>query len=201
MRPHPDTGSMRLPEARAQLERVPASERWQVSRQVDWPASPDAATMTRVSGMEDGHGLAAYTLTLKPNAAIEGPDPSQGDGQYIVIMNGSLIYEGREYVAPGLVWVWPHESALKVVAGARGLEAMALNFPRPHQSSDTVRGVNTVRGLKKYQCQLCSFFYDEAAGMPEEDIAPGTRWEDVPDTWSCPDCAASKADFQMIEVR
>ena len=44
---------------------------------------------------------------------------------------------------------------------------------------------------------LCAFIYDEAAGMPDEGIAPGTRWADVPETWTCPDCSASKADFDQ----
>ena len=56
-------------------------------------------------------------------------------------------------------------------------------------------------GYKTWQCALCAFIYDEAAGLPEEGIAPGTRWQDVPETWNCPDCSASKADFQMIEVQ
>ena len=47
---------------------------------------------------------------------------------------------------------------------------------------------------------LCSFVYDEAAGWPEEGIPPGTRWEDVPETWNCPDCSARKSDFEMIEI-
>ena len=34
--------------------------------------------------------------------------------------------------------------------------------------------------------------------MPGEGIAPGTRWQDVPETWGCPDCSASKGDFQMM---
>ena len=36
--------------------------------------------------------------------------------------------------------------------------------------------------------------------MPEEGITPGTRWEDVPETWTCPDCSSSKSDFQMSVV-
>ena len=36
--------------------------------------------------------------------------------------------------------------------------------------------------------------------MPEEGIPAGTRWQDVPDAWSCPDCSSSKSDFQMVEV-
>ncbi len=53
---------------------------------------------------------------------------------------------------------------------------------------------------RKWQCQLCGFLYDEALGMPEEGIAPGTRWEDIPATWTCPDCGAGKEEFVMEVV-
>ena len=37
---------------------------------------------------------------------------------------------------------------------------------------------------RTWMCVVCGFIYDEAKGLPEEGIAPGTRWEDVPDTWT-----------------
>ena len=37
--------------------------------------------------------------------------------------------------------------------------------------------------MKSYQCSVCGFIYDEEAGLPDEGIAPGTRWEDVPADW------------------
>ena len=54
--------------------------------------------------------------------------------------------------------------------------------------------------MKKFQCIVCGFVYDEAAGIPQDGIAPGTRWDDVPDDWECPECGASKADFEMVEM-
>lgn len=54
--------------------------------------------------------------------------------------------------------------------------------------------------MKKWECDICGFIYDEAEGMPEESIAPGTRWEDIPDDWCCPDCGTTKDDFEMVEV-
>jgi rubredoxin len=54
--------------------------------------------------------------------------------------------------------------------------------------------------LKKYMCLICGWIYDEAEGAPEEGIAPGTRWEDVPPNWTCPECGARKEDFEMIEI-
>ena len=50
--------------------------------------------------------------------------------------------------------------------------------------------------MKKYICAVCGYIYDEAIGSPESDIAPGTKWEDVPDDWECPLCGASKDDFE-----
>ena len=52
---------------------------------------------------------------------------------------------------------------------------------------------------RTWMCVVCGFIYDEAKGLPEEGIAPGTRWEDVPDTWTCPDCGVTKDDFEMME--
>ncbi|NQD96446.1 rubredoxin [Pseudomonas sp. CrR25] len=54
--------------------------------------------------------------------------------------------------------------------------------------------------MSKWQCIVCGFIYDEVAGLPEEGIAPGTRWEDIPADWICPDCGAGKVDFEMIEI-
>jgi rubredoxin len=52
---------------------------------------------------------------------------------------------------------------------------------------------------KRYMCSLCGFIYDEEKGWPEDGIAPGTRWNDVPEDWMCPECCAKKADFLMVE--
>ena len=54
--------------------------------------------------------------------------------------------------------------------------------------------------MKKWQCFFCGYVYDEEAGIPEEGIAAGTRWEDVPADWFCPSCGAAKADFAMMEI-
>ena len=49
-------------------------------------------------------------------------------------------------------------------------------------------------------CLICGLIYDEAAGLPDEGIAPGTRWEDIPINWTCPQCGARKEDFEMVEI-
>jgi len=54
--------------------------------------------------------------------------------------------------------------------------------------------------MKVWQCVVCNYTYDEAAGDPDHGIAAGTPWEAVPEDWVCPDCGVTKADFEMIEV-
>ncbi len=54
--------------------------------------------------------------------------------------------------------------------------------------------------MKKYLCLGCGFSYDEARGLPEHGIAPGTRWADIPDDWVCPDCGTPKSGFEMVEI-
>ena len=51
---------------------------------------------------------------------------------------------------------------------------------------------------RTWMCVVCGFVYDEALGLPEDGIAPGTRWEDIPDTWTCPDCGVSTDDFELM---
>ena len=54
--------------------------------------------------------------------------------------------------------------------------------------------------MKTYQCQICGFIYDESKGCAEEGIAPGTRWEDIPEDWCCPHCGVGKGDFEMLAM-
>ncbi|MFY8042610.1 MAG: rubredoxin [Rhodoferax sp.] len=54
--------------------------------------------------------------------------------------------------------------------------------------------------MKTYICIVCGFVYDEAAGRPEDGIAPGTVWSDVPESWECPDCGVAKADFEVVTI-
>jgi rubredoxin len=48
---------------------------------------------------------------------------------------------------------------------------------------------------KQKTCTICGFVYEEKEGWPEDSIAPGTCWEDIPEDWECPDCGAAKIDF------
>ena len=47
----------------------------------------------------------------------------------------------------------------------------------------------------KFVCSVCGFVYDETLGLPDQGIAPGTRWEDLPADFVCPLCGVGKSEF------
>lgn len=65
-------------------------------------------------------------------------------------------------------------------------------------ASDAV-GAQAAAASRQWVCVICGWIYDEATGYPEDGIAPGTRWEDVPTDWRCPLCDVGKEDFAMVE--
>ena len=54
--------------------------------------------------------------------------------------------------------------------------------------------------MKKYRCAYCAHVYDEAQGDADSGLAPGTRFEDIPDDWACPICGVGKAEFEMVAL-
>jgi len=54
--------------------------------------------------------------------------------------------------------------------------------------------------MKTFMCLICGLIYHEADGWPEDGIAPGTLWVNVPGDWYCPECGVGKADFEMVEL-
>lgn len=54
--------------------------------------------------------------------------------------------------------------------------------------------------MKRYMCVVCGFVYDEAEGSPEHGIPPGTRFDDLPLNWKCPECGAGKEEFEVVDL-
>lgn len=50
----------------------------------------------------------------------------------------------------------------------------------------------------KYICEVCGYIYDEEVGDPDNGIAPGTPWENVPEDYLCPLCMVGKEFFQSV---
>jgi rubredoxin len=51
----------------------------------------------------------------------------------------------------------------------------------------------------KYECSVCGYVYDPAKGDPDNVVAPGTEWGDVPEDWVCPVCGVGKDQFSPVE--
>ena len=50
-----------------------------------------------------------------------------------------------------------------------------------------------------YVCDTCGYEYDPAKGDPDNGVAPGTKFEDLPDDWTCPVCGVGKDEFSPVE--
>lgn len=79
-------------------------------------------------------------------------------------------------------------------------EPIGSASPAPVVTTNKAARANIpVDEFKQWICLICGWIYDEAAGLPEEGIAPGTRWEAIPDSWRCPLCDVGKDDFALVE--
>jgi rubredoxin len=85
----------------------------------------------------------------------------------------------------------PDASAL-AAAGAEVLPPADAHGARTHARA-------AQPGFKQWVCVICGWVYDEAAGLPEEGIAAGTRWQDIAPDWRCPLCDVGKSDFVLVE--
>lgn len=52
--------------------------------------------------------------------------------------------------------------------------------------------------MSEWECIICGLVYDEELGDPDSGVAPDTRWEDIPDSWLCPECGVTKEDFRQL---
>lgn len=50
--------------------------------------------------------------------------------------------------------------------------------------------------MEKYVCSVCGYIYDPALGDPDNGVAPGTSFHDLPEEWVCPECGAGKDAFE-----
>lgn len=84
----------------------------------------------------------------------------------------------------------------------RSLKIKQVLFIRLHYLCSVKRNKETKTRKnmeKKYYCTVCDWVYDPEVGDPDSGIAPGTRFEDIPDDWACPICGVTKEDFEIVE--
>jgi rubredoxin len=54
------------------------------------------------------------------------------------------------------------------------------------------------KDMQKWECSVCGYIYDPEIGDPDSGVEPGTSFENLPEDWVCPDCGASKAEFDAL---
>lgn len=86
-----------------------------------------------------------------------------------------------------------------MVAPAMGIFCSIIGVNRKALLSLNDCGLTGVCVMRQWECEVCGFIYDEAEGLPEQEIPAGTPWESVPDDWECPHCAALKDAFILVE--
>lgn len=189
-----------VPECNEKLKSIPGRAPWQktVVPQIPELAPGQLVAANSVPGLDDGQGMAVHAMRLAPGASAQAPDPAASGGQFVVAMKGGIVDAGVVKPAITVVHVAADEPAFTVQAGPEGAAVLVFCFPRQRATAAAARPATG--DFKVWQCALCNFVYDEAVGIPEEGIAAGTRWADVPESWGCPDCSAKKADFEMVEI-
>jgi rubredoxin len=80
--------------------------------------------------------------------------------------------------------------------GRIGRAAIALVLAFAIKPSAVATAAGPAKAL--YACQFCGYIYDPAAGDASQKIPPGTAFEDLPDTWRCPDCGLGKEMFRKL---
>ncbi|WP_439951049.1 rubredoxin [Sphingopyxis granuli] len=66
-------------------------------------------------------------------------------------------------------------------------------------SATAIEASTDAEPFAKWHCVTCGHIYDEAVGDPATGLPPGTRWSDVPADWYCPDCGATKEDYERLD--
>lgn len=67
----------------------------------------------------------------------------------------------------------------------------------PTYDQDSANAKPAPKTAARYVCSVCGYVYDPEKGDPDGGIAPGTRFEDIPDSWTCPVCGAEKSKFEI----
>ena len=78
----------------------------------------------------------------------------------------------------------------KVTEGFQRLWYDSVNKGKPKNKTQKQE-----ENIMKYICDVCGWEYDEELGYPEGGIAPGTKWEDIPEDFECPLCMVGKDEF------
>jgi hypothetical protein len=124
---NPDTREKLKPSRRRNLTSSPVK----FSVEPVLQARKEASWETVLEEADDG--MAAQLVRLGAGMTAQGPDPRRAAGYYVFVGNGSLIHREEELPLWSMVVVEPNEEKFELRAGARGVEALVLQYPREEQ--------------------------------------------------------------------
>ena len=145
LRSKTDAGLVKLstPNVRDQLK--PSKKRHRVSAPVVLSIDPvlkarDTVAIESVMPEEPGDdGMCVQVIRLGSGMSTPAPDPSEGGGQYLIVLNGSLHLDGQIYRPFSLVWVAAADAAPLLQAGEEGLELMVTQYPREDEWMQSIQ--------------------------------------------------------------
>ena len=136
-------------------------------------------TEMRVLSDEKSVTYAYYFDNIKPK-----PAPKTGEKKAWICRICGYVYEGETLPADFICPICKH--------GAADFEPLTDKAATETKNEEKTN-------MKKYECPVCGLIYDEEKGSPENGIAPGTKWEDVPDDYECSICGAPKSTFKEVK--
>jgi hypothetical protein len=130
-----DPNANYLPESRDTLLQVPDRKPWQTIQNLDFAVPTEhmvrgTVEVQAIPEMKDDRGLQAWSWAMGPDARMVTPDPTASEGQYVLVLSGSLRHQERDYKAFTVVFVEPESGPFAVHAGSQGAKAVVVNFPR-----------------------------------------------------------------------
>ena len=121
-----------LPEAKPELKDVTRqfllADDIEISTQAQLAQRTKAVLETIIEPFESG--LAGYAARVPCSGSMTAPEPSNGGGQYWVVISGSAIFNGETLNPLSCVFVGPEDTGLSVDAGPSGAEVLILQYPR-----------------------------------------------------------------------
>lgn len=137
------------------------------------------------------HDLAAHNLQNRTMAIIQNGSWSPASGKLMKeILSGlknNTILENEVTLKSSL----KDEQMESLDALADEIAASIV----PGLEKEKNNNEKEIKTMKKYVCDVCGYVYDEVAGDPDNGVAAGTKWEDVPEDWVCPLCGVGKDQF------
>jgi len=127
-----EDGAYFMPESRKEREKAGKKrslmpEHIELST-IEFSDNDTLKSKTIIEKHEDG--LFAHLITVPPNKGWDGPSPKNGDGQFYLIVKGSMRYDEKELPLWSTIFVFPEDEPLKLEAGDNGLAMLVMQFPR-----------------------------------------------------------------------